>query len=181
MEKDSLFEAWRRVPTEDRSSSELKEIIRKKGHSVLGKVRRQLIIESISAFVFLIAYYNFLDGDKKPFLANAFLVAAFLLLIGHNIITLLQMRQNIKGENIKQLLSDRLYKMKRYAFASCIVRAFLAGSFLAFFVSAMKLNPTIYVLMAGAILLFLIQLSIFIRTWNGRIARMRQVIESFEG
>ena len=177
MENDSLKSAWQRMATQDKSSKELKTIIKERGHSMLSKIRRQLIIEVIGAAVFLIVYYDFFDGDKKPLYANVFFGAALFFMICHNIVMFMQFRSSIKGENIDQLLRDRLYKMKIYAITSALLRLVLASSFLMFFVSAMKFTPVMYWLLSGAILMFMVQLGAFIRLWRGRIGRMKEVIE----
>ena len=98
-------------------------------------------------------------------------------MICHNIVTFIQIQSRIKGENIDQLLRDRLYKMKIYAITSALLRLVLAASFLVFFVSAMKFTPVMYWLLAGAILMFLVQLGAFIRLWYRRVGRMKEVIE----
>ena len=181
MENDSLKSAWRRMATEDKSSEELKTIIRERGHSLVKRIRRQLIIETIGVIAFLIVYYDFFDGDKKPLYANIFLVTALAFVISHNVIGFIQMRFRIKGENIKQLLNDRLYKMKIYAIASGILRLLVVCAFLVFFVSVIKFTQVKYWILIGAILLFLTQMVVFIKIWNGRIGRMREVIESLHG
>jgi hypothetical protein len=180
MENDSLKSAWQQMVTEDKSNDELKIIIRRRGHDFLKKIRRQLIIEAISAVAFLIVYYDFFDGDKKPFLANVFLVAALFFMISHNVVSYIQMRSPIKGENIEHLLSDRLYKMKIYAIASAILRLLVACSFLVFFVSVIRFTQVKYWVLSGIIFVFLVQMVLFIKIWNGRIGHLREVIRSLQ-
>jgi cation transport ATPase len=176
MENDFLKSAWRRKATEDKNTQDLEKIIRDRGHRVVKKVRRQLIIEVIATVSFLIVYYDFFDGDKKPFLANTFLVMALVFMAGQNIVAFIQFRSEIKGENIGELLNDRVYKMKMYVIGSSILRLLVASSFLVFFVSVIKFTVVKYLILAGAILFFLIQLGVFIRTWSKRIGHMKEAI-----
>jgi hypothetical protein len=177
MENDTLKSAWGRMATEQKTSHELKTLISERSHSLVKRIRRQFILETVTSVVFIITYYDFFDGDKKPFFANAFLVSAFLFFISHNIVAFIQMRYLIKGENIEQLLSDRLYKMKVHAITSGILRLLAICSFLVFFGSVIKFTPVKYWILAGAMLFFLVQMILFVRIWKGRIGRMKEVIE----
>jgi hypothetical protein len=176
MENNFLQSTWRQLSTEDKSSLELKAMIKDRGRSAVKRIRKQLILETIAAIVFLIVYYDFFDGDKKPFFANMFLVAALLFMISHNMIVAIQMRLPIRGDNIEQLLGDRLSKMKMYATLSVILRVLVVSSFLVFFLSVIELTVIKYWILSCIILVFLIQMILFIKIWNGRIGHMREVL-----
>ena len=178
MDNDSLKSAWQRVATEDKTNPELKTIIRERSHSLVKRIRRQLIIETIGASAFLVVYYDFFDGNQKPLYANILLVVALLLMIVHNAVGLMQIRLQVKGENIEELLNDRLYKMRVYAIASGILRLLVACSFLVFFVSVIKFTQVKYWILISVILIFLIQMFVFVKIWNERIRRMKEVIEN---
>lgn len=178
MENDFLKSAWKQIVVEDKSSLELKTIISQRGNSLVKKIRKQFIIETIATLAFLIVYYDFFDGDKKPLYANVLLIFAVLFTIIHNILGLKQMKLTVKGENIEESLVYRLHKMKRYALVSGILRILMACSFLAFFVSVITFTQVKYWILSCIILMFLIQISVFIKTWNGRIRRMEEIIEN---
>jgi len=178
MDNDSLKSAWKQMATAEKSSLELKTIIRKRSYSLMKRIRRQFIIETIAATAFLVVYYDFFDGDQKPLYANILLVAALLFMIIHNVVGLMQIKSQVKGENIEELLNDRLYKMRTYAMASAILRLLMACSFLVSFISVIKFTPFKYWILISVILIFLIQMFVFIRIWNERIRRMKEIIEN---
>jgi hypothetical protein len=178
MDNDSLKSVWRRMVTEDKTSEELKTIVKERNRSLVKRIRRQFIIEAIGSAVFLIVYYDFFDGDQKPLYANIFLVAALVFMIIHNIVGLMQMKLLPKGENIDELLDDRLYKMKIYAMVSGILRLLLACSFLVFFISIITFDQVKYLILSGIILSLLIQMFVFIKIWNERIRRMKEAIKN---
>lgn len=177
MENDFLKAAWRRMSIEEKSSVELKTIIRQRSNSLVKRIRRQFLIETIATVVFLIVYYDFFDGDQKPLYANIFLIAGLLFTIIHNIVSLTQIKPGIKGGNIEELLNDRLYKMKTYAIVSGVLRLLMACSFLIFFVSVIRFTEVKYWILLGVILLFLIQMAVFMKIWNARVSRMKGIIE----
>ena len=178
MENDSLKSMWKGVATADKSSLELQTIIKERGHSLLKRVRRQLIIEAIGMGAFLIVYYDFFDGHRKPFFANVLLVAALLLVIIHNIFGYMQLKSRESGGNIEQILSKRLSKMKVYAVIAGTLRILAAASFLFFFMSVIPFSQVKYWILAGVIFIFLIQMAVFFKIWNVRIEGMKQVVNS---
>lgn len=178
MENDSLKSAWRRMATEDKSHMELKTIIKERSHFFLKRIRRQFVIETIAMVIFLIVYYDFFDGDQKPLYVNILLVAALLFMIIHNIVGYMQMRLRFRGENIEKLLNDRLHKMKVHAITSGILRLLMVCSFLLFFLSVIKFTQGKYWIFTAVILVFLVQIAVFIQIWRVRIRRMKETINN---
>jgi hypothetical protein len=178
MESDSLKSAWKRIPTGDRSNQELKMIIRERGRSLTGKIRRQLIIEIVFISSFLIVYYDFFDGDQKPLYANISLVAALFLFVVHNILGIAQMIFRNKGESIDQVLRSRVLKMKIYAAVASALRFMAGASFLLFFISVIKFTQVKYWILFCIVIVFLIQMIFFIKMWLGRIRRMKEIVDS---
>jgi amino acid transporter len=181
MENDSLKSAWQRMATEEKSSVELKTMIRKRSDALVKRIRRQFIIETIAIAAFLIVYYDFFDGYQKPLYANILLVAALFFVMIHNALGLMQWKLRAKGENIEELLNDRLLKMRKYAIVSGILRVLVACSFLVFFISVIKFTQDKYWILLCVILVFLIQIYVVIKIWIERIRRMKEVIEEFIG
>lgn len=163
---------------EDKSSLELKAIITQRSNSLVKRIRKQFLIETIATAVFIIVYYDFFDGHQKPFYANILLIAGLLFTIIHNVVGLRQLKSSAKGENIDEILNDRLYKMKMYAIVSGVLRLLVACSFLIFFVSIIRFTQLKYWILLSIILLFLIQMAVFIRIWKDRISRMKGIIEN---
>lgn len=178
MENDSLQSLWKKTATEEKSSLELQAIIKKHGHDVMRRSRRQLIIEALGAVFFLIVYYDFFDGHQKPILANVFLVCAWLLVIIHNIYSYLQLKSHHAGENIQQILSSRINRIKTYAVIAGTIRLLAAASFLFFFFSVITISQIKYWIFFGIISIFLIQMAVFFNIWIRRIRQLKEVVIS---
>ena len=85
MEQDALKSAWQSMDANRKTNTELSTMMRESSHPVLKQIRKQLILETIAFTALLFVYYDFFDGDRKPFYANMLLVMAMLFVIAHNI------------------------------------------------------------------------------------------------
>ncbi|MGK6353454.1 hypothetical protein [Parapedobacter sp. DT-150] len=181
MENDALKSAWRGVDTPPKSSTELKSIMQERTHPVLKGIRRQLTIEIVGFTGFLLVYYDFFDGDRKPAYANVLLVSAMLFVIIHNSMGYMLTKRGIEGNNIKQSLEDRFSKMKTYAMVSVVTRMAAAACLWFFFVSVMKFDTGRYWMLVVVVLLVGVQIGILSRIWMGRIRRMKEAMDDFSG
>ncbi len=179
MENDALKSAWQDLPTPQKSNPELKSILHESAHPVLKGIRRQLLIELVGFTAFLLVYYDFFDGDRKPLYANMLLVSAMLLVMAHNIAGYLLTRRGIKGNTIRQSLEDRLGDMKTYAIVSVALRVLAAACLWFFFMSVVTFDAHRYWLLAVVVVLVLVQITALSRIWLGRLKRMREVIADF--
>ena len=148
MEQDPLKSAWKRINTEQKSNTDITSMLLEKKHPVLKGIRKQLVIETVAFTAFLFIYFDFFDGDRKPFYANILLVAAMLFSIIHNIIVYLLAKRPVKGNNIKRLLERHLLKLKLHAALSVAARIMAAVCLLLFFTSVIKFNTRKYLLLA---------------------------------
>ncbi|WP_257669801.1 hypothetical protein [Parapedobacter tibetensis] len=179
MENDALKSAWQGMDTPQKSNTELKSIMQESAHPVLKGIRMQLMIEIVGFTVFLLVYYDFFDGDRKPFYANVLLVSAMLFVIVHNIIGYVLTKRGVKGNNIKQSLEDRFSKMKTYAMVSIATRMLAAVCLWFFFLSVIKFNADRYWMLAVVVLVVVVQITVLSKIWVRRIKRMKEAIGSF--
>lgn len=179
MEQDTLKSAWQDVVTMPKTNTEIKSMIREDSHPVLKRMRKQFIIECAGFSLFLFVYYDFFDGDRKPFYLNVLLVTALLVVIMHNIIGYMLTMRGAKGNNIKQSLEDHLFKMKAYAVVSIVSRVLVAGCLLFFFTSVITFNAAKYWILAAVIAGFITQVALLSRIWIKRIRQMKETLNSF--
>jgi hypothetical protein len=179
MEQDALKSAWQEMATNRKSDMELSSMMRENTHPVLKRIRKQLIIETLAFTAFLFVYYDFFDGDRKPFYANMLLVSAILFVLLHNIMGYVLTKRPVNGDSIKQLLTNQLLKMKTYATVSVAGRILTACCLLLFFTSVITFNAGKYWLLAAIILLFIIQIVLLSGIWMKRIRQMKSTINSF--
>lgn len=179
MEDDTLKLAWQDMKAMPKSYAELKSIVQEGKHPALKRIRKQLILETLCFSIFLFVYYDFFDGDRKSLYANVLIVTAVLLIIMHNITGYILTRRHIKGDNLKQLLENHLLKIKVYALVSIASRVLAAICLLIFFASVIIVNEARYWLLAGVILIFIIQVALLSRIWIGRIRQIKETVKGF--
>lgn len=178
MERDPLISAWQGANTTSKNNADLIAMLREGQHPVLKHLRKQLIIEIIAFTLFLILYYDFFDGDKKPLYANLFIVAGMLLVITHNILGYIFSKRSFKGDNIKQSLKHYLVVMKKHAIISIMCRALMVACLFIFFTSVIQFTPTKYWALAAGVAVLLIQLMVLWGVWLSRIRKLKNAIAS---
>jgi hypothetical protein len=179
MEQDSLKSAWQGLTTETKSHEELNDMIRKKAHPVLRNICKQLTVEIVAFTAFLLVYYDFFDGNKKPWWANLLLVTAMTIVIMYNLVGYRLTQQHLKGDNMIQSLKDQLNKLKTYMVAFIVSRILAAACLLIFFSSVVSFNRLKYWILAGIIITSLIQLGMLVKVWYGRLRSLKQICENF--
>lgn len=179
MENDALKSAWQHTGTPLKSTTDLKSAMKESNHPVLKGIRRQLIFETVGFTLFLLVYYDFFDGDRKPLYANLVLAGAMLLVIGHNIIGYRLAGRGIKDSDIRQSLEERLSGIKAYAIASIATRVLVMTCLCIFFTSVVRLDTQRYQLLALIAVIFAIQIALLSRIWWKRIKRLKEVIADF--
>ncbi len=179
MENDALKSAWQHVRTPRKSSTDLKSAMEESNHPVLKGIRRQLVFETVGFSLFLLVYYDFFDGDRKPLYANLLLVGIMLLAIGHNIAGYLLTRRGMKDSNIRHSLEERLSSIKTYAVVSIVTRVLTMTCVCIFFTSVVTPDTRRYQLLALAAVIFTMQIALLSRIWWRRIKRLREVIADF--
>jgi hypothetical protein len=181
MEQDILKSTWQGVTMETKGYGELQAMIKEKTHPVLKGIRKQLAIELIAFAVFLVVYYDFFDGDKKPLWANALLVTGMSFLVIYNMIGYLLTKRPLKGHNIIQSIADQINKLKTYAVVFMTSRTLAAICLLLFFSSVIPFNPVKYWILAGIVLTLMVQLGILASIWRGRLRQLQKIADSFSG
>jgi hypothetical protein len=179
MEQDPLKAAWQGITDKSKTDVELKTMLQEKSHPVLKRIRKQLIIEAIAFAAFLLVYFDFFDGDRKPLYANVLLVMAVGFALIHNVIGYRFTRQPVKGDNLQQSLNNQLSTVKTYAIVSVLSRVLVAACLLIFFLSVVTFNAGKYWMLAVVVLIFMIQMALLSWLWIGRIRQIKGTAESF--
>jgi len=179
MENDELKSAWQHIRTPRKSSTDLKSAMEEGNHPVLKDIRRQLLFETVGFTLFLLVYYDFFDGDRKPLYANLLLAGAMLLVIGHNIAGYRLVRRGVNDGSIRHSLEERLSHIKTFAFVSIAARVLIMTCMCIFFISVIAPDTQLYRLLAMVAAIFAIQITLLSRIWRRRIRRLKEVIADF--
>lgn len=139
-----------------------------------------MVIEILAFSVLGLVYYDFFDGHQKPLYANIILVVSLLLAITHNVIGYLGARKTVKGSNIRVSLEKYLSDLRVFARLSILSRILYATGLLTFFISVITITTTKQWIIAGVIIVFLIQTGILVRLWQKRIRGISITVESLK-
>ncbi|OQP52496.1 hypothetical protein [Niastella populi] len=179
MNDDLLKSAWQGMVGEPKSDATIKNMMQERAHPLLRRIRIQLIIEIAAFTVFLIVYYDFFDGDRKPLYANVILVMGLLFVITHNLIGYIVNRRSVTGNTIKQSLARHVARIKNFAIVSVSTRVLAAACLLLFFTSTVTLTENKRWILAVIILIFIIQIALLLRIWIKRIDALKGTVNDF--
>jgi hypothetical protein len=180
MELDELKSGWQNAGGAFKSETDLKRMTRIVNHPSLKKIRTKLIVETIMlVFVFFI-YYDWFDGDKKPFYANAALVVGLLLYIVNDVIGYVAIIKTVMENNLRMTIQNYLKRITRLSILSFIVTCLYSISIIIFFTSTIIFTKE-KALMLVFITIVVCQLILFSsRMWVKWIKNLKQQVNDFE-
>ena len=129
--------------------------------------------------LFLFVYYDWFDGDKKPFYANALLVSGLLLYIINDVIGYISMANPINGLNLKISIENYLARIKRLSVLSIIFSFLYSISFIVFFASVINFTKEKSLILAGIILVLFQMMLWSYRVWSKWIKSFKTASERF--
>lgn len=177
MEDQFLKAAWQQADVDIKSNDELKTMLLESRHPVLKRIRRQALWEALAFIAFLCMYYNFFDGDRKPFYANLLLVAGVALVVLHNLWGYLLTKKRIGTGDVKISLLGYARTIRFWGIASVVCRMLAVTCILLFFSSVIVFTSTKYWLLAGALLIILVQIVLLAAMWMKRLKEIRSVTD----
>jgi succinate dehydrogenase hydrophobic anchor subunit len=179
---DPLKAAWDSTPTPSRNNADLAAIISKQASPVMRGIRQQLIIELLGYTTFLIVYYDFFDGDKKPLYLNALLVIAVLFLLAYNVAGYTLAKNPATGNSLLENMQRQLQRLKQYAFIAVTSRAVAFICIFSFFLgNIIHWDASKYAAVTIIVLMLLLQ-QFFLRSiWTRRIKRLSEAIADLKG
>ena len=181
MDLEDLKSDYKKGETDNVRTTECLNKMKQSGnHPVLKNIKKQLIFESIIWVFLLVVYYDFFDGQLKSILWNGLLIGSILLLLIHNILGYILVKNPIFGENIKESLQKYLSKIKKYSFISIASRVFAITIFLGFLTSNAEWQLNKALLFIGMFLLTISSQIYFLRNvWNKRIKLIENTLSKF--
>lgn len=178
---DPLKAAWDSTPTPSRNTADIAAIINKQASPVMRGIRKQLIIELLGYTAFLIGYYDFFDGDKKPFYLNALLVVSVLFLLAYNVFGYTLAKNPVPGNSLLESMQQRLQQLKRYALVAVSCRAFAMAGVFTFFLANIHWDNSKYTAVGVIVIVTLLAIFVHRSIWAGRIKRLRNTIAALKG
>src|SRR5688572_22001918 len=124
MELNEMKSQWQNAGSSSKNEADLQKMTQIMHHPSLKKIKRKLIIESIGLVIFLFVYYDWFDGDKKPFIANMFLVGSLMLYILNDVIGFISVAKLVVGTSVRLSIQNYLKRIKRL-FVFSMITSFL--------------------------------------------------------
>ena len=181
MELDDMKSYWQHVPAETGKSAEaLKNMIKESRHPVLKGIRRQLVIEMAGWILFVVVFYDFFDGHKRALSLNLLVLSAGILVVVHNAWGYLMARNLETDGNLTQALSRYLARTRNYAMISIASRVVSMTAVLMFFADTIQFTKEKYMMLAGIIVVFMVQTGILYRLWIKRIAHLQRSLQELQ-
>ncbi len=177
MDINQLKSTWKGMDEKVSITADLKQLLRENKHPVLKGIRLQMTIEILAWTIFLVLYYDGLDGHQKPLYANLLLVGAALFVLGHSLAGYFSAKNLVRAADLKQSLVRYLGVLKKYAFLSIASRVCVAICLLLFFITTIQFTTTKYILLAGIVSIFPIQAYLLSRIWKKRIEKIKLTLQ----
>jgi len=179
MDLDNIKSNWKNAGIGIKDQNELLMMTKIKNHPNIKKLRIKFIIETIMIIVFLAVYYDGFDGATKPLWANLLLIGSTMAYIIVRILVWLELRNPIRGENLKNSLISFQSKLKRMA-NMILFTSFLFGSaIISFFASSIDFTVGKYFVLAGMIISLILLVYLSSRIWEKRIESIKSTLIEF--
>ena len=179
MQLNDLKSGWQNAGGTLKTETDLEKMTKVISHPSLKRIRVKLIIEIIGLVFFLLVYYDWFDGDKKPFWANALLASSMLLYILNDVIGYIAIARPIRGINLKLSVQNYLSRLKRLSFLSLTVSLLYSISIIIFFTSVIDFTREKKLILAGIVATLFLMFFLSFKIWNKRIKGLAQLVEDF--
>ena len=179
MELNDLKSGWQNAGGAFKSEKDLQRMTRMVNHPSIKKIRKKLVIETIMLVFFLFIYYDWFDGDKKPFYANLSMVVGLLLYIFNDVIGYIALLRPIRGANLKLSIQNYLMTVKRLSISSIIITILYSLSIIIFFTSVITFTKEkgLLLVFSSVVVCQLILLSF--KIWRKWIKNLKLQVKNF--
>lgn len=179
MELNDLKSVWKNAGRTSKSEEDLYQMTKINNHPSIKKIRTKLIFETIGLILFLLIYYNWFDGDKKPLYANLLLITGVLLFIINDITGYVFTLKPVIGLNLKTSIHIYYVRIKRLSVFSIIISLLYSVSIIIFFTSVISFTKEKYLFLTGTIVILLIMIYFSYKIWSNWIKKIKQLLEEF--
>ena len=179
METNNIKSIWQNASGNCKSKSEIKQMTKLINHPSLKKIRTKFLIETISLTFFLFIYYDWFDGNTKPFYLNALLASSLIAYILNDVFGYISISRPIRGENLRISIEKYYAGIKRLSVYS-LITSFLYGTVMIFyFSSGLILNNKKSFILVGIVIFLLLMTYFSYRTWNKWIKSLKIHVNEF--
>jgi len=177
MEYKNLKSGWQNAGVALKKEDDILKMTKITNHPSLKKVRKKLLIETALLIFLLVVYYDWFDGNQKPFVANLLLVMSLILYIANDIIGYISLVRPVRDTNLKLSFEKYLGSIKRFSIFSLLVSFLYSISFLVFFTSVIDFTREKRFILFGIILILIQAMFWSARVWGKRIKMLKQQVK----
>lgn len=179
MELHELKSDWQNAGKAFKSEAELHQMTKIVNHPSLKKIRTKLIIDAILLLFILIVYYDWFDGNKKPFYANLALVVGLLFYIVTDVIGYISIASPVREVNLKLSIQKYLMSIRRLAIFSLIATILYSISIIIFFTSTIHFTKEKGLILVFGSVVVLQMILLSFRIMTKRIANLKRQLKDF--
>jgi len=179
MELNDLKSGWQNAGGALKSEANLQRMIKVTNVPSLKRIRTKLIVETIGLVLFLFIYFDWFDGEKKPFYANIVLVVGLLLYIFNDVIGYISITRPIMEANLKLSIQNYLIRIKRLSVFSLIISFLYSISIIIFFTSTINFTKEKGLILVGIIVVLFQLILLSYKIWDKWIKNLKQQVKNF--
>ncbi len=180
MELNELQSGWKNVSSHLRTEEDLESMTKILNHPVVKRIKTRLTIQIILLLTFLFVYYDWFDGDQKPFYANLALIAGLILYVLNDIVGYISLTRPVRNTNLKQSVTDYLTRVKRLSLFSLLVTLLYSSSIIIFFTSTMAFTKEKWLVLLFSTVIVVQLIILSSKLWLRWIKKLNQQIADFD-
>lgn len=177
MDLDQFKSEWQEQALPLKSQKALEEIAAAGSHPSIKRIKVQLIIEGVAWVLFLFLFYDFFDGHLKPLWLNILLAISFILLLLQHVWGIRLLNKPMQENNLLTSLESYKESLSQYTIYTLVARGGAMGILFWFFFYNVEWTSTRYGLLAGALVIMLIQFYVLYKIWDRRIQQIGKYLE----
>ena len=177
MELNDLRSEWKKAGKTGKTEASLVKMTRWRNHPEIRKVKSKFIIEIGFLILFLVVYYDWFDGDQKPFYANLLLVTGCSLYLLNDLLGYCFLLQSSRGSSVTDAMESKLRNINRLSVFSILISFFYAICLLLFFLSTIHWSVDKYFLLAASFVFLFMATWISYRFWERRLAGIKSALK----
>ena len=180
MELKNLKSGWQNAGVALKSEVDILKMTKLTNHPSLKTIRKKLLIETLLLIFLSVVYYDWFDGNKKPFYANLLLITALLLYIANDVIGYISLVRPVRGVNLKLSIEKYLHSIRRLSVFSLGVSFLYSISLIMFFTSVIDFTREKRFILLGMIVILSQAILWSARVWNKRIKTLKQQVKDLD-
>jgi len=179
MELNDLKSVWKNAGGQLKSEEDLEKMTKIMNHPVIKRVKTKLAIQIALLVVFGFVYYDWFDGVRKPFYANAALITGLVLYVLNDIVGYISLTRPVGNTHLRQSVGDYLKRVKRLSLFSLIATLLYGSLIIVFFASAIHFTKEKALTLMFCLIIMIQLILLSSKLWARWIKKLNRQIADF--